>query len=167
MGYRHCVEVGVYQGEFAKQLLSSSKFCHLHLVDHWQPYAEQPIRDQADYAQCVQLLKDFKERTTYWKMSSQEAVVQISSPVEFVYIDAAHDYKNVVSDIICWWNKLELGGMLAGHDLDYTPVRHAVLRFFQKRILYIVPDIHDGTQGKHPSWYCVKHSSDPYRSDYL
>ena len=39
---------------------------------------------------------------------------------DLVYIDAAHDYKNVVADIQAWLPKVKKGGFLAGHDFHYV-----------------------------------------------
>ena len=36
--------------------------------------------------------------------------------VDFVYIDARHDYKGAMEDIKAWWPKLKKGGLLSGHD---------------------------------------------------
>ncbi len=38
--------------------------------------------------------------------------------VDFVFIDAAHDYKSVSQDIEAWLPKVKPGGIMAGHDYD-------------------------------------------------
>jgi hypothetical protein len=35
---------------------------------------------------------------------------------DFMYIDAGHDYPNVMKDLRVWWPKLRVGGMMAGDD---------------------------------------------------
>ena len=35
---------------------------------------------------------------------------------DYIYIDAAHDYNNVMKDINGWMSKLKTGGVMAGHD---------------------------------------------------
>jgi Methyltransferase domain len=36
--------------------------------------------------------------------------------VDFVYVDARHDYCGVMEDLLAWWPKLKKGGLMAGHD---------------------------------------------------
>lgn len=38
--------------------------------------------------------------------------------VEFVFIDAAHDYESVKTDILTWLTKVKPGGWLCGHDYE-------------------------------------------------
>ena len=40
--------------------------------------------------------------------------------LDFVLIDAAHDYENVKEDIKHWFPKVKKGGVMAGDDYHYT-----------------------------------------------
>ena len=42
---------------------------------------------------------------------------------DFIYVDANHKYKSVISDLIVWYPKLKRGGIMSGHDYvaDYSP----------------------------------------------
>lgn len=61
----------------------------------------------------------------------------IDGPVDFVYIDAAHDYESVKADIAAWWPKVKPGGILAGHDYceAWPGVKKAVDEAFPNRQL--------------------------------
>jgi hypothetical protein len=39
--------------------------------------------------------------------------------LDFVYIDGAHDFDNVMMDIICWTKKVKIGGIVSGHDYSH------------------------------------------------
>ena len=46
--------------------------------------------------------------------------------LDFVFIDAAHDYGNVCADINVWLPKVKRGAILAGHDYAYPPIQQAL-----------------------------------------
>lgn len=50
--------------------------------------------------------------------------------LDFVYIDAAHDYDSVKSDIETWIVKIKPGGMMAGDDYKWPGLSRAVGEFF-------------------------------------
>ena len=52
--------------------------------------------------------------------------------VDFVYVDASHEYKDVTKDLDAWWPKLKSGAVLAGDDWQFEGVERAVLEFAQK-----------------------------------
>ena len=61
--------------------------------------------------------------------------------LDFVYLDAGHDYASVLEDLQAWAPKVRPGGMLAGHDYwngssEAVPiygVKKAVDEFARKR----------------------------------
>ena len=53
--------------------------------------------------------------------------------LDFVFLDAAHDYQSVLADLQAWWPRIKKGGVLAGHDYDgamFPGVKRAVEAFF-------------------------------------
>jgi hypothetical protein len=54
--------------------------------------------------------------------------------LDFVFIDASHNYFEVKKDLHCWWPKIKVGGLLMGHDYDnnFPEVVRAVNEFFNK-----------------------------------
>ena len=50
--------------------------------------------------------------------------------MDFVFLDAAHDYENVKEDILSWYPKVKVGGWLTGHDyfLGHFGVKKAPAR---------------------------------------
>jgi predicted O-methyltransferase YrrM len=45
--------------------------------------------------------------------------------LDFVFIDACHEYENVITDINAWLPKIRPGGLLCGHDKDMDGVKKA------------------------------------------
>jgi hypothetical protein len=59
------------------------------------------------------------------------AALYEDNSLDFVFIDAAHDYDSVRKDISAWFPKIKNEGVIAGHDYDCPDVRKAVTEFFQ------------------------------------
>jgi hypothetical protein len=73
--------------------------------------------------------------------------------VDFVYLDADHDYESVQDGILRWWPLISGRGILAGHDFDDTHpgVQRAVKEFAETSGLTVYV-----TQEHPNSWYCYK-----------
>jgi hypothetical protein len=62
-----------------------------------------------------------------------------NSSVDFVFIDAAHDYVSVQKDINAWLPKMKPNSILAGHDYgnSETQVKKAVDNLFGDKVKVI------------------------------
>jgi predicted O-methyltransferase YrrM len=112
------VEVGVNLGQFSYHLLKYSKIEHLIGVDVWRRKQQPLLKGAKSY------LGEFGRRAT---LVRQESVAYAAKcePVDFVYIDAAHDFPNVRADLAAWVGNVKSGGILAGHD--YTAEARGVI----------------------------------------
>ncbi len=124
-------EVGVKRGEYSEVLLESWNGRHLISIDPWLSAPETDYLDVANVAQethdryyeeTLNRLARFGERSTVWRMTGSEAADRIPAHcLDFVYLDARHDYVSVTQDLDAWIEKVRPGGILAGHDyLDGT-----------------------------------------------
>eukprot|EP01041_Mallomonas_annulata_P014868 gene14868-31561_t len=133
------VEIGVKNGEFAEVFISQWNGNKYFLVDTWD-YTDNLIlyvdpnnpdwRLDAIYNEAKYRMSKYGDRVKLLRMTSVEgSVLFADNSLDFIYIDAAHDYFNVMSDMRAWWPKLVNGGVFAGHDLQYRPVQFAVSEF--------------------------------------
>jgi len=67
----------------------------------------------------------YKDRLIAIEGDSSSVANQIPF-VDLIFIDADHSYKGVCKDIDAYKNKINLGGLLCGHDIDYPGVNKAV-----------------------------------------
>ena len=129
IGLKTGVEVGVQRGVFSREVLKLWKSCDkYYLVDLWKQ--QDNYLDKANVANDVQeryyqeALKNVAEfnKTVPIKAASVVAAKDFAdSSLDFVYLDARHDYCGVEEDILAWYPKLSLGGLMAGHDYLTAP----------------------------------------------
>ncbi len=161
-------EVGVYEGEYSEVLLTGWCPVEFFAVDPWREYprheyidmanAPQPAMD-ARFRRARDRLSKFAACQIVRKTSFQAAADVPDGHFDFVYIDAAHDYKSVLIDLFSWWPKVRAGGVLAGHDFCscyrsdlLIEVRQAVSEFFSRVAIQPV----GATNDMPPSWFVVK-----------
>ncbi|MDQ3643979.1 MAG: class I SAM-dependent methyltransferase [Actinomycetota bacterium] len=119
-------EVGVKRGDYSEVILESWRGRHLISVDPWLSAPDTDYVDVANVAQethdayydeTVARLARFGERSSVWRMTGTEAADRIPHHcLDFVYLDARHDYGSVKQDLEEWAEKVRPGGILAGHD---------------------------------------------------
>lgn len=180
------VEVGTGMGLFAKQLLTDWPACkEFHIVDVWKHepnYAdgsnvsneEHELNFQRAMSNLRPWLLENKIRV-HWDHSCN-AVKNISQ-IDFVYLDARHDYRGVCDDLEAFWPLVSPGGIMSGNNFldadehrEYNPsddwsleadgtkrqdnkaIKSAVLEFFGKKnlLVYLSQD------GPWCSWFVFK-----------
>jgi len=161
-GFKKGCEVGVRRGGYSVVLCQKIPGLELFCVDPWIPYrGRRPSQEHQDhiYEDAVRNLAPYNCHII--RKTSMEAVKDFAdNSLDFVYIDAMHEFDPVMMDIICWTPKVKIGGIVAGHDYvdSYTcGVIDAVRAYtFYHNIYhwYITYDWQkkEGT----PSWFWVK-----------
>ena len=121
MGLKKGAEIGVAAGENAEVMLQTVEDCELLCVDHWGTSWSKKLEKRA-----YQRLAQYHDVTIH-KASSMDAARAVpDKSLDFVYIDAAHDFDNVMLDLIVWSRKVKPGGIVAGHDYDRPHKRGVV-----------------------------------------
>jgi predicted O-methyltransferase YrrM len=111
----HFVEVGCHKGRsslyLAIEVLNSKKNIKLDFIDIW---------DGNLFEIFSKNMEPVKEKYTAYKLASKEASELYSNKsLDFVFIDANHNYEFVYEDIKIWLPKIKSGGILAGHDYNH------------------------------------------------
>lgn len=116
------VEVGCWEGRsslfLVSEIFNSKKDIQLYCVDTWKGNKEHaPSRVEGLYGRFVQNMSPFEGKYEIMRMPSSEAAKKFDDEsLDFVFLDASHEYEDVKSDIRTWIPKLKKGGILAGHD---------------------------------------------------
>lgn len=135
-----CVEVGVFEGDHSLEILSVLQPDKLWLVDMWTDIKvsgsgvdyigyDQENWDQR-YLRVVERYVPFAN-VSVLRMSGHNASKVLPNELDFVYIDACHDYECVIADMQDWLPKVRTGGILSGDDYSRPEVVRAVADFLQ------------------------------------
>jgi hypothetical protein len=144
-------EVGVFEGIHARLLVKNNSVARLYCIDPYRIYEDLKLDTNMPKAKAraIERLK-FSGKVVWMFENSVEASFRIFHELDFVYIDAAHNYKNAVADIDAWWPLVKPGGIIGGHDFHHTwpGVVRAVTEFSVKKGLDLCCET--------PDWWVVK-----------
>jgi predicted O-methyltransferase YrrM len=119
------VEIGSWKGRssffMASEIQRSGKPIELYCVDTWGGSDEhidsEAVRSGTLYDEFLSNIATVREHLRPLRATSLEAAELFEdASLDFVFIDAAHDFENVRADIQAWRPKVKPGGVLAGHD---------------------------------------------------
>ena len=134
LGFKVGAEVGVAEGIHAKVLLDNIPGLRLHLIDAYKHYPGYQEYDGLDKVKEEMIGRMIKSNVVIHQKLSMDAVSYFENDsLDFVYIDGAHDFKNVANDLCEWSKKVRIGGIVFGHDykqhgpfIDRGHIRHQV-----------------------------------------
>jgi hypothetical protein len=127
------VEVGVYQGDFAADILRHCEaVTKYYMVDPWRHLADWNKPANQDDAMLDSFYRRTKEKTDFAKDrrvilrgKTTEVIDQIEDgELDFAYIDADHTLKGIAIDLIRVYPKIRMGGFLGGDDFSRTIWSH-------------------------------------------
>ena len=118
-GYKVGAEIGVERGVYSQVLCQKIPGLKLYCVDPWQPYGiSDARRERSAFRSAQAVLAGFNVEFVI-KTSWEASKIIPDRSLDFVYIDAMHDFDNVMTDLILWVPKVKVGGIVSGHD--YAP----------------------------------------------
>jgi SAM-dependent methyltransferase len=134
------VEVGSWYGRsaawMAVEIANSGKGIEFFCVDTWKGSADLPwmanhLRGSGGSAK-PKFLENLKRGGVMHLVrpielpSVEAAQLFAAESLDFVFIDAAHDYESVRADVRAWYSKVKPGGVIAGDDAGWPGVRIGV-----------------------------------------
>ena len=126
-------ELGIWYGQTFFNLMDAHPSLHLIGVDIWTDHDCDKVSHHGNQAKNRAEVYRRHERGGYagrseiMEMTTAEAAKLVpDESLDFVFIDAAHDYDSVCADITNWAPKVKPGGFLTGHDYEWPTVAAAV-----------------------------------------
>ena len=141
------VELGAWKGRSAlcmgAEIARSGKPIRFFAVDHWQGSDGEALHALDEDVRTGRLFEVFLQNiapvAAYVEPIRSDTAAAAErfeeGSVDFLYIDASHSYHGVLRDLIAWFPKVKVGGLIAGDDWCFVTegereVRAAVLDFF-------------------------------------
>jgi hypothetical protein len=154
------VEVGVEKGWFSRTICMSNPGIKLYGVDCWekQKYDRKRYTKEIGDAfreKAIKRMIDF-DWTPIKKLSVDAAKDFEDESLDFVYIDAAHDYINVSNDLKAWYPKIKIGGIVSGHDYSKLRDHFDVIKAVDEFVEHLDVDLVIWAADKSPSWSFIK-----------
>lgn len=143
----HIAEIGVFAGKHSKSMLDRWSVEELYLID---PYFDFEKEKEKAY----DLLGSGDDTITWIHKESHEAVEDIDSNLDYIYIDGNHNYEFVKKDLEIYYPLVKSGGILAGHDIDHDGVSRALAEFCVEN------EIQPNIEGETDDWYLLKNKYD-------
>jgi predicted O-methyltransferase YrrM len=116
LGYKTGVEIGVFRGNNALNICKSIPNVKLTCIDPWKKMFSHSNQDMQTYFKETQnKLKNYNVK--FIRATGTEAAHQFENDsLDFVHIDAMHDFDSVMTDLMQWVPKVKKGGAISGHD---------------------------------------------------
>ncbi|MEK9200488.1 MAG: class I SAM-dependent methyltransferase [Patescibacteria group bacterium] len=131
LGFDLGAEIGVERGLYSETLLKANPSLYLYSIDPWVASAYAPGIHGIETAQAGY---DARYEETKARLSPYRCEIMRQGSLtaaryfpdeslDFVYIDGNHDFVNVAQDLHTWSKKIRSGGIIAGHDYAFFPLR--------------------------------------------
>jgi len=120
------VEIGVCGGIYSEILCKSNPNLILYSVDAWIEYPiYKQFRKQKHYdkfyIEAVERLSKYPNNKIIKKWSMDAVKDFDDNSLDFVFIDANHEFQHFTNDLAEWGKKVKVGGIISGHDYGISP----------------------------------------------
>jgi len=104
------------------------KLKKLYVADDWRPVPGSGIFDSTVMEEDFRgVVRNYSSKVIILKGVSWEVARRVEDEtLDFIFVDASHDYISVANDLGAWIPKVKKGGLLSGHDVHWGGVKQAL-----------------------------------------
>jgi hypothetical protein len=149
-------EIGVAGGQHIKALMENTNIEKMYGIDPycddgWDMHGFFDINKEYDgfdglYGEVSDMLSVYGNRVELIRKTSVDAAPDFEDGLlDFVFIDAYHDYENCFNDISFWHHRVRKGGYVMGHDWEHPScpgVQQAVTEHYGDKVIGIGDPVH-------------------------
>lgn len=130
-------EIGVYRGDFSKEIYAICDPKMLYLIDAWEKYPEYE-KDSLCHTNQDGNYNDTKSQMAHAISAGRCEVIRGRShsvsfkwdkPLDFIFLDANHAYEFVIADLHDWSRFIKPGGVFMLHDFTETSAGAIAMNF--------------------------------------
>jgi hypothetical protein len=134
-GTKIMAEVGVWKGDFAKEILEKCEFIErYYMIDPWAnlPDWNKPFNVTKDifdviYKEAIEKTSFASSKTIVLRGRTKEVVNSIpDESLDFAYIDGDHTLRGITIDLIKLLPKIKENGLIGGDDFTNNPWEHDI-----------------------------------------
>ncbi len=147
------VEIGVFTGEFSKQILRYAQPKKMHFIDGWWEIYGEFFPDWGEYTNFGKLsthdayqqflikTEPFKDKTKIEIHVGNDLEILSQFPdhyFDWAYVDSSHEYEHTLNELKILSFKIKPDGIISGHDYILDPnhihygVKKAIEEFCQQ-----------------------------------
>jgi hypothetical protein len=147
-----CAEIGVWKGDFSREIVKRTSPKMLHLIDPWRFQPEFPERkyggnyakEQEDMDRIFEAVKVRFEgvpNVSIHRAFSDAALTEFpDGHFDWLYLDGNHVFEYILRDLKIGFGKVRSGGFVSGDDYTWgrkcgLPVEKAVRHFAEEEAL--------------------------------
>jgi hypothetical protein len=129
------LEIGVWKGDFAEQILSVCKYIErYYMIDPWanlpdwnKPFNVAPEMFDEIYQEAMRKTEFAIGKIVTLRGRTKEVIDAIpDNSLDFAYIDGDHTLRGITIDLMKVLPKIKEGGIIGGDDFTNTPWQHDI-----------------------------------------
>lgn len=130
------LEIGICKGENIVHFFEqTNRIDKIHCIDPYLPYMDWvgPVtQEDMDlwYDITMKNFAPYMDKIVMYKDTSDNCVSKFKDEqFDYIFIDGDHSYEGVIKDLYNYYDKLRVGGIFSGHDINLPDVQRALKEF--------------------------------------